>query len=75
MEAEGFRVIDKGIGIGPDDLEKITKKFYRVDNISWNNSMGLGLSIVKEVVERHRGRVAVQSEVGKGSKFSIFFPM
>ena len=43
-------VIDKGIGISKDDINKITQKFYRVSNNSWNNSLGLGLSIVSNIV-------------------------
>ncbi|MAU12737.1 MAG: hypothetical protein CL607_23140 [Anaerolineaceae bacterium] len=80
MEAEdnwiSIHVEDEGAGIPEYELPHLFEPFYRAKQPREDiEGSGLGLSIVKEVVERHRGRVAVQSEVGKGSKFSIFFPM
>lgn len=66
-----LRVIDKGMGIAEEDLEQVTKKFYRVDNISWNNSMGLGLSIVTYILKLHKSELFIESEKGEGSVFSF----
>ena len=68
IEDGRFCVIDRGIGIKPEHLEKITKKFYRVRN-SWDNSMGLGLFIVSYILKLHNSELEIQSEYGKGSKF------
>ena len=71
VKAGTVRVIDKGMGIAPEELEQVTKKFYRVDNVSWNNSMGLGLSIVTYILRLHKSELAIESEEGKGSVFSF----
>ncbi len=63
-----FCVIDKGVGIKEEDLQKITKKFYRVDS-SWDNSMGLGLFIVSYILKLHESKLEIESEFGKGSRF------
>jgi signal transduction histidine kinase len=70
---ETISVIDKGVGIGSDELEKVTKKFYRSGTHSWDNSMGLGLSIVKTILTMHHSKLHIQSEEGKGSIFSFAF--
>jgi len=64
-------IIDKGIGIKKNDINKITEKFYRVNDNSWNNSLGLGLSIVKNIIKLHNFKLEVISEYGKGSEFRI----
>ena len=64
-------VIDKGIGIEEKELEKINKKFYRVSNNGWNNSLGLGLFIVQSVLSLHNFSLLIDSEFKKGSQFSI----
>ncbi len=71
-----LQVRDTGIGISSEDQRRIFDKFYRVesqltDNISGS---GLGLSIVKAIVEKHGGRVWVESEIGKGSTFTVLLP-
>ena len=64
-------IIDKGIGIEELELENINHKFYRVSNNGWNNSLGLGLSIVQAVLSLHNFSLEISSEFGKGSKFCI----
>jgi two-component system phosphate regulon sensor histidine kinase PhoR len=66
-------VEDEGIGIEKDQQLKIFEEFYRVENHGPGNitGTGLGLTVVKEIVEAHQGKVVVESNVGKGSKFSV----
>jgi signal transduction histidine kinase len=79
MESEFLRVVveDRGYGIPVAEQEKIWQKFYRVARDGQDKeeeSTGLGLSLVKEIVERHGGHVAVESEMGQGSRFSFRLP-
>lgn len=70
-----FSVQDTGIGIAPEDLEHIFERFYRASNArKTSDGTGLGLAIVQEIVKRHHGTIQVQSELGKGTRFSIRFP-
>ena len=64
-------VIDKGTGIASSDIDKVTKKFYRSRTHSWDNSMGLGLSIVKSILSLHGSSLEIESEEEKGSVFSF----
>jgi len=66
-----IEIIDKGIGIAPNDLELITSKFYRVQKNSWDNSMGLGLAIVSYILKLHHSQLTITSVVGEGSTFSF----
>ena len=79
LEAETVRVMveDRGYGVPTDSIDRIWEKFYRVARDGQEKdeeSTGLGLAFVKEVVEQHGGSVSVESEVGKGSKFSFALP-
>lgn len=78
MEQDGacFSVADSGIGIAARDLPRLTERFYRVDEgrSRASGGTGLGLSIVKHAVERHDGRLQIESEIGVGSTFSCHFP-
>ena len=68
------KVKDSGIGIPEDKIETIFDKFYRLENSHHNvEGLGLGLSIVKDIVLKHGGDIQVQSELGKGSTFSLKF--
>ncbi|MCA1583255.1 MAG: HAMP domain-containing histidine kinase [Acidobacteria bacterium] len=68
------RVRDTGHGIAPDDLPRIWDRLYRADASRSKRGLGLGLSLVKAIVESHGGRVAVESTPGRGSTFSITLP-
>ena len=68
-----LKVIDTGIGISAKDLENITNKFYRVHANSWNNSLGLGLFIVNNIINLHNFKLSIQSNENEGSTFSISF--
>lgn len=68
------RVCDNGIGIPQKDLGKIFIPFERVHSNSKKPGSGLGLSIVKRVLQHHQGRVHVESEVGSGTTFTLFLP-
>jgi signal transduction histidine kinase len=79
LEAEAVRVCveDRGYGIPPEAVDRVWEKFYRVVHEGQDKddeSTGLGLAFVREVVEQHGGRVGVESEVGRGSKFSFTLP-
>jgi len=69
-------VIDRGEGIDPLHLPRLTERFYRVDSHRSREmgGTGLGLAIVKHIVNRHRGRLRIASELGKGSTFSVILP-
>lgn len=72
-----FEIEDHGLGISVDDQTKIFDKFYRVSTglIHDIKGTGLGLSLVKYIIEMHNGQVTVESHLGKGSTFRLFFPV
>jgi signal transduction histidine kinase len=68
-------VSDNGIGIPPENREKIFEKYYQAeDYLKHGTGMGLGLPIVKGIIEAHGGKIWVQSEVGEGSTFHFTLP-
>lgn len=67
-------VKDNGIGIRPEELPRIWDRLYRCDQSRSQKGLGLGLSLVKAIVQGHKGHIEVFSEPGKGSTFSISLP-
>lgn len=69
-------VEDQGFGISTEDLDSLFERFYRVDSArnSKIGGSGLGLSITKQLVEEHGGKILVESEINKGSKFKVILP-
>jgi len=70
-------VKDFGIGIKKDEVDKVFERFYRGgDELTRTvKGSGLGLTLIREIVEAHQGKVDVESELGKGSLFSIRLPI
>ncbi|MDA9918436.1 ATP-binding protein [Erythrobacter sp.] len=70
-------VIDQGEGIAPEQIPHLTRRFYRTDpgRSRASGGTGLGLAIVKHIVERHRGRLDIQSDLGKGTRVVVRIPL
>jgi len=73
FDEKSLHVIDTGIGISKNNLEKITHKFYRVHENSWNNSLGLGLFIVNNITNLHKFKLEISSKENQGSTFTLIF--
>ncbi|TNC71948.1 ATP-binding protein [Rubellimicrobium roseum] len=78
LRRQGVRlsVTDRGPGIAAHHIPRLTERFYRVDTHRSREvgGTGLGLAIVKHIVSRHRGRLRIESEIGRGSTFSVILP-
>jgi two-component system phosphate regulon sensor histidine kinase PhoR len=70
-------VRDRGPGIAPEHLPRLTERFYRVD-VSESRAQGgtgLGLALVKHILNRHGGRLTIESAPGQGATFTVYLPM
>ena len=66
---------DTGIGIADEEIEKIFDRFYRIDKARSTRNTGLGLAVVKLLVDAHHGQIKVESVLGQGSRFEILLPL
>jgi two-component system phosphate regulon sensor histidine kinase PhoR len=69
-----FSVDDTGIGMAESEIPRIFQRFYRIDRSKSKGSTGLGLSIVKHILDSHGAKITVTSKEGQGSKFLVEFP-
>lgn len=69
-----IRVRDNGMGIPPEEQEKIWERLYRGDKSRSQRGLGLGLSLVRAIVQAHQGKVQVTSQPGRGSEFTVTIP-
>jgi signal transduction histidine kinase len=70
-----FEVADTGVGVPPDEVDKLFGRFFRASTAATVQGTGLGLSIAKAIVEAHGGEISVESEVGVGTTFVVDLPM
>jgi signal transduction histidine kinase len=75
VEQVCIKVTDKGIGMSPDQTRQIFDRFYRADASGKVLGTGLGMSIVKEIIDLHQGAVTVDSALGQGTGVSLCLPM
>ncbi len=69
-----LQVTDQGIGMTPEQVERVCERFYRADASGKVPGTGLGMSIVKEIISLHRGTITIQSQLGQGTCISICLP-
>ncbi|TCD27836.1 PAS domain S-box protein [Pedobacter psychrodurus] len=70
-----IKIKDEGIGIKPDDIDKLFERYYRVKGNHTISGFGIGLYLSAEIIERHNGRIWAESEEGKGSTFHFTLPL
>ncbi len=72
-----IKIIDTGSGIQKKDINRIFDRFYQVNSLNkvYYGSTGIGLEVVKEFVELHKGKISVASQVGEGTQFTVTFPL
>ena len=72
-----INISDKGIGISKEDIKKIFQPYYKSEsnNIEQNSGAGLGMSIVKHIMNAHKGKIYIESELKKGTTVSLEFPI
>jgi signal transduction histidine kinase len=68
-------VEDQGKGIAPQEVENIFQPFYRTEETRFESGFGLGLSLANRIIKLHKGYITVQSQLGKGSTFTIILPI
>ena len=71
------RIVDTGIGVPQDEISRLGERFYRVDKTRSRElgGTGLGLSIVKHLVTAHKGRMEIESQLGRGTTVTLYFPI
>ncbi|MGE5844187.1 MAG: sensor histidine kinase, partial [Syntrophaceae bacterium] len=71
------KIADTGIGIPRDEIPRLGERFYRVDKTRSRElgGTGLGLSIVKHLMTAHKGRMEIESQLGRGTTVSLYFPI
>ena len=72
---EGLLLADNGVGIEKEDLKHIFERLYKCDKGRSDKGSGLGLSIVHQLVEKMGGSITVESVPGKGTEFTLLFPL
>jgi two-component system phosphate regulon sensor histidine kinase PhoR len=77
MNYAAISVIDEGFGIAPQDIPRITERFFRADNVKKLkiDGTGLGLAITKHIINQHKGEIKILSKEGKGSEFIVLLPL
>jgi signal transduction histidine kinase len=70
-----FQIRDRGIGIPNEDQQRLFETFHRATNVGTIAGTGLGLAIVKKCVDIHQGQIAVESEIGVGTTFTVTLPI
>ena len=73
-----IEITDSGVGISQEDMKHLFKRFYQGNNQRGQEQApgtGIGLALTQLIVEKHHGRITVESEVGKGSTFTLYFPL
>jgi signal transduction histidine kinase len=68
-------VEDKGIGMSPQQVDRLFERFWRADNVRDIVGSGLGMALVKEIVDFHQGEIDVESVLGQGTKIGLWFPV
>lgn len=71
----GFRVTDQGIGMTPEQLSRVAERFYRADTSGKIPGTGLGMSIVKEIIDFHKGAIQIDSKYGQGTSVTVRLPV
>jgi len=74
-EMVGVKIVDAGIGMTSEQLSHVFDRFYRADTSGKISGTGLGMCIVKEIVELHGGSIGIESEIGKGTAVTIWIPI
>jgi signal transduction histidine kinase len=78
IQGDSYQVVvkDEGIGMTPEQVARVFDKFYRADYSNTAvHGLGLGMSIARQIVERHGGDIRVESEVGRGTRVVFSVPM
>lgn len=75
VEEIGVTIEDKGIGMNSEQVSRLFERFWRADNVRDVVGSGLGMALVKEIVDFHQGEIDVESVLGQGTKIGLWFPL